>query len=253
MSPFDDQLDHQPTDAVVPVDNAPGPGHQLRAGEADGRLLAGPQGGQDPSRNAWWLMRVQGEFANAMEELDDLGPAIGIFGSARTPADSPVWASAHRMAQSLAGKGFAVITGAGPGVMEAANLGARRAGGRSVGLGIELPFETSMNPGVTMGISFRHFFTRKVMFLRSSQGFIVMPGGLGTFDELFEALTLVQTGKVAHFPVVLFGSAYWGGLVDWLRDIALAQGTISAADLDLFLVTDDEEQAVAHVTGATAG
>ena len=143
-----------------------------------------------------------------------------------------------------------MITGGGPGVMEAANKGASEAGGTSVGLGIELPFEASMNRWVNLGINFRYFFARKVMFLKYSQGFIVMPGGFGTFDELFEALTLAQTGKVLHFPVVLFGSSYWSGLVDWLRQTCLAEGYISESDLDMFLVTDDEAAAVAHVTSA---
>ncbi len=221
---------------------------QVQQTTTDQRLLAPEQDSSWTHADPWRVMRIQSEFVEGFGTLADLGPAISMFGSARTTPDSPLYASAQRMAAGLVAKQYAVITGGGPGVMEAANLGADEAGGTSVGLGIELPFETSMNTHVNLGINFRYFFARKVMFLKYAQGFIVMPGGFGTLDELFEALTLAQTGKVAHFPVVLFGSSYWHGLVEWLRDSALEGGYISPRDLDMFLVTDDEAEAVTHVT-----
>lgn len=243
-----------------PLDNAPGHGNhvvqgpvirrrgQKQATTTDQRLLAEQADTSWRHTDPWRTLRIQSEFVEGFGTLAELGPAISIFGSARTRPDSPMYAAAERMAASLVHQGYAVITGGGPGVMEAANKGADEAGGTSVGLGIELPFEASMNHHVNLGINFRYFFVRKVMFLKYAQGFIVMPGGLGTFDELFEALTLAQTGKVQHFPVVLFGTDYWCGLVDWLRNTALAEGYIGDGDLDMFLVTDDEAEAVAHVT-----
>ena len=159
-----------------------------------------------------------------------------------------MYRAAQAIGRGLAERGYAVITGGGPGIMEAANRGANRAGGVSVGLGIELPFETTMNPHVNLGINFRYFFARKVMFLKYSQGFVVMPGGYGTFDELFEALTLAQTGKVTSFPIVLFGSEYWRGLLDWLAAATLADTYISPDDLKMVLVTDDVREAIDHVT-----
>ncbi|MGO4956536.1 TIGR00730 family Rossman fold protein [Luteococcus sp. Sow4_B9] len=246
----------------APYDNAPGPGdrivqgpvvrrdHQGADSTTDQRLLAGGNDTSWAHSDPWRTMRIQSEFVEGFDALAELGPAISIFGSARTRPDSPHWAAAERMAAELVRRGHAVITGGGPGIMEAANKGADEAGGTSVGLGIELPFEASMNPHVNLGINFRYFFVRKVMFLKYAQGFIVMPGGLGTFDELFEALTLAQTGKVQDFPVVLFGSDYWTGLVGWLRERCLAEGYIHESDLDRFLVTDDEVQAVEHVLGA---
>ncbi|MEL4359088.1 MULTISPECIES: LOG family protein [unclassified Luteococcus] len=248
------------------VDNVPGQGNhvvqgsiirrrgQKQATTTDQRLLAGAGDTAWSHSDPWRTMRIQAEFVDGFGTLAELGPAISLFGSARTRPEHPMWGAAERMAAALVAAGYAVITGGGPGVMEAANKGADEAGGTSVGLGIELPFEASMNSHVNLGINFRYFFVRKVMFLKYAQGFIVMPGGLGTFDELFEALTLAQTGKVQHFPVVLFGVDYWRGLVDWLRDAALAEGYISPADLEMFLVTDDEQAAVAHVTaGRGAG
>lgn len=197
--------------------------------------------------DAWRVLRIQSEFVEGFGTLADLGPAISVFGSARTGEGTDEYALGVEIGRRLAEEGWAVITGGGPGAMESANRGADEAGGVSVGLGIELPFETGLNPWVGIGVDFRYFFARKVMFLKYAQGFIVMPGGFGTFDELFEALTLAQTGKVRHFPVVLFGRDYWGGLVDWLRERALADGYLSAADLDMFLVTDDEDEALRHV------
>ena len=199
----------------------------------------------------WRVLRIQAEFIDGFGALAELGPATCVFGSARTPSTSPLYAAAEQVGARLAAAGQAVITGGGPGIMEAANKGAAEAGGISVGLGIELPFETGLNPYVNLGINFRYFFARKTMFVKYAQGFVVMPGGFGTLDELFEALTLSQTRKVTSFPVVLFGTEYWRGLVDWLRTAPLEQGAISATDLDMFTLTDDLDEAVATVVGHT--
>lgn len=196
----------------------------------------------------WRVMRIQAEFVDGFGALADLGPAIGVFGSARTPRKHPLYEAATRIGKGLADAGYGTITGGGPGIMEAANKGATQAGGVSVGLGIELPFEQGLNKYVTLGINFRYFFARKVMFLKYSQGFIVMPGGFGTFDELFEAITLVQTRKVKSFPIVLYGSGFWRGVLDWLRETTLAEGYIGEADLALVRCTDDPDEAVALAT-----
>ncbi len=193
----------------------------------------------------WRVLRIQSEFVEGFGALAELGPAIGVFGSARTPVDHPHYAVAEEVGRKLVDAGFAVITGGGPGAMEGANKGACEAGGVSVGLGIELPFESGLNQWVDKGINFRYFFARKTMFVKYSQGFVVLPGGLGTLDELFEALTLVQTQKVTSFPIVLIGTAYWQGLIGWLRDTALAEGKINAKDLDMMVLTDDVDEAVA--------
>ncbi|MEZ5087571.1 MAG: TIGR00730 family Rossman fold protein [Tessaracoccus sp.] len=196
-------------------------------------------------RDPWRVLRIQAEFVEGFDALRNLPPAISIFGSARITPGTPMYDHAVHIGRRLAEEGFAVITGGGPGIMEAGNKGASEAGGTSVGLGIELPHEQGLNEYVNLGIDFRYFFARKMMFLKYSQGFIVMPGGFGTFDELFEALTLTQTGKVTHFPMVLFGTAYWGKLMEWLEDEVAGGGFISPADLDLLTVTDDMEEAVA--------
>ncbi len=192
----------------------------------------------------WRVLRIQTEFVEGFGTLAELGPAVSVFGSARTTPDHPHYAAAVRLGGELARAGLTVITGGGPGIMEAANKGAMEAGGESVGLGIELPFEQGINPYVTLGINFRYFFARKTMFVKYAQGFVVLPGGFGTFDELFEALVLVQTKKVTSFPVVLFGRAYWQGLIDWLSDAVLMEGYISASDLTLLKITDDVDEAV---------
>ncbi|HET9872435.1 MAG TPA: TIGR00730 family Rossman fold protein [Propionibacteriaceae bacterium] len=192
----------------------------------------------------WRVLRIQAEFVEGFGTLAELGPAVSVFGSARTQPDSPMYLAAQAVGTRLAKAGVAVITGGGPGIMAAANRGAAESGGVSVGLGIELPFEAGLNPYVNLGINFRYFFARKTMFVKYSQGFIVMPGGFGTFDELFEALTLVQTRKVTSFPVVLFGSAYWRGLVDWVGSSVLDEGNISPPDVDMLQVTDDVDEAV---------
>ena len=192
----------------------------------------------------WRVMRIQAEFIEGFGALAELGPAISVFGSARTGRDEPAYAAAEEVGRKLAEAGFAVITGGGPGVMEAANKGAGQAGGVSVGLGIELPFESGLNQYVDRGLNFRYFFARKTMFVKYAQGFIVLPGGFGTFDELFEALTLVQTQKVTSFPIVLIGTAYWSGLIDWIRATVLADGKVSERDLDMIRLTDDVDEAV---------
>jgi uncharacterized protein (TIGR00730 family) len=194
----------------------------------------------------WRVLRIQSEFVEGFGALSELGPAVAVFGSARTTPDDPMYEKAREVAEKLCGLGYAVITGGGPGAMEAANRGASECGGVSVGLGIELPHEQGLNEWVDLGINFRYFFVRKTMFVKYSQGYVVMPGGFGTLDELFEALTLSQTGKVTTFPIVLFGTAYWQGLVDWLRQTMLPDGKIKESDLDLLLLTDDVDEAVAH-------
>jgi uncharacterized protein (TIGR00730 family) len=200
----------------------------------------------------WRVLRIQSEFIDGFGTLAELGPAVSVFGSARSQPDSADYAAARDLGARLVGAGLAVITGGGPGVMEAANRGAAEAGGTSVGLGIELPYESGLNPYVNLGINFRYFFARKTMFVKYAQGFVVMPGGFGTLDELFESLTLVQTRKVTSFPVVLFGRSYWTGLLDWLRTTAVAHGCISEADLTLFTITDDLAEAVAAVASPSA-
>jgi uncharacterized protein (TIGR00730 family) len=192
----------------------------------------------------WRVLRIQTEFVEGFGTLAELGPAVSVFGSARTQRDHPRYATAVRLGGELAKAGLTVITGGGPGIMEAANKGAAEAGGVSVGLGIELPFEQGINSYVTLGINFRYFFARKTMFVKYAQGFVVLPGGFGTFDELFEALVLVQTHKVTSFPVVLFGRGYWQGLIDWMAESVLAEGCISASDLELIKLTDDVDEVV---------
>ena len=225
----------------------------LRGGEPDPRL----QGTTTDARlldrrgptawvhtDPWRVLRIQSEFVEGFGLLSELPRAVSVFGSARTPQDSPHYASGVAIGAALAEAGYAVITGGGPGTMEAANRGASEAGGLSVGLGIELPFEQELNEWVDVGIAFRYFFVRKTMFVKYAQAFVILPGGFGTLDELFEALTLVQTRKVTRFPVVLFGSQYWSGLIDWLRTTMVPAATIRDTDLDLFTVTDDVDEVV---------
>ncbi|MGC3952932.1 MAG: TIGR00730 family Rossman fold protein [Propionicimonas sp.] len=196
----------------------------------------------------WRVLRIQAEFVDGFGTLAGLGPAISVFGSARTSRKHRYYRDAVEIGRLLAEAGFTTITGGGPGIMEAANKGAFTAGGPSVGLGIELPFEQGINKYVSLGINFRYFFARKVMFLKYSQGFIVMPGGFGTFDELYEAATLVQTGKVRSFPIVLYGSEFWSGMLDWLRGTMLEHGYIAERDLELLQVADDPAEAVRLAT-----
>ncbi|GAB2724992.1 TIGR00730 family Rossman fold protein [Streptomyces bullii] len=221
---------------------------QVTASTTDQRLLDAGGPSDWVHTDPWRVLRIQSEFIEGFGTLAELPPAISVFGSARTPRDSAEYEAGVRLGRGLVDAGFAVITGGGPGAMEAANKGACEASGISVGLGIELPFEQGLNPYVDIGLNFRYFFVRKMMFVKYAQGFVVLPGGLGTLDELFEALTLVQTQKVTRFPIVLFGTAYWGGLVDWLRDTVIGQGKASEHDLLLFHVTDDVDEAVALVS-----
>jgi uncharacterized protein (TIGR00730 family) len=200
----------------------------------------------------WRVLRIQSEFVEGFGLLAELPRAVSVFGSARTPREHPHYAAGVEIGAALARAGYAVITGGGPGAMEAANRGASEAGGLSVGLGIELPFEQELNEWVDVGISFRYFFVRKTMFVKYAQAFVILPGGFGTLDELFEALTLVQTRKVTRFPVILYGAEYWSGLVDWIRATMIPQGTISEGDLDLFTVTDDIDVAIAEIQAADA-
>jgi uncharacterized protein (TIGR00730 family) len=190
------------------------------------------------------IERVKRELETGFRELGGIGPAVSIFGSARVDEQDSAYEQARRTAQMLGGAGFAVITGGGPGIMEAANRGARDAGTRSVGLNIELPFEQETNPYVDLALPFHHFYTRKVMFVRYACAFVVLPGGFGTLDELFEALTLIQTGKIRHFPVVLMDRSYWRGLIDWTRERLLAEGKIAPQDLDLMRTSDDPAEVV---------
>ena len=200
----------------------------------------------------WRVLRIQSEFVEGFGLLAELPRAVSVFGSARTPRDHPHYAAGVAIGAALAQAGYAVITGGGPGAMEAANRGASEAGGLSVGLGIELPFEQSLNEWVDLGLEFRYFFARKTMFVKYAQAFVILPGGFGTLDELFEALTLVQTRKVTRFPVILFGTEYWSGLIGWIRTTLAATGTINAADLDLITVTDDIGEVMAVIQAADA-
>ena len=218
--------------------------NQIDQGTTDQRLLDSRGQTDWVHTDPWRVQRITAEFVEGFGAFAELGPAIAVFGSARTPVDSPWYAAGEVAGRRLVEEGFAVITGGGPGAMEAANKGASEAGGVSVGLGIELPWESGLNEWVDVGVNFRYFFARKTMFVKNSQGFIVFPGGVGTLDELFEALTLVQTGKITDFPIVLVGSSYWRGLLDWLRETSFANGTISEIDLDRLILTDDVDEAV---------
>jgi hypothetical protein len=196
------------------------------------------------------LQRIQAELAMGFDALAKVGAAVSIFGSARTPEDHPEYELARTVARTLGEAGFAIITGGGPGIMAAANRGARDSGAHSIGLNIDLPFEASMNTYVDLPLQFHYFFTRKVMFVRYASSFVVFPGGFGTLDELFEALTLIQTGKIRYFPVLLVGTAYWQGLVDWIRERLAGEGKISPGDLDLFQVTDEPARVLEVVRSA---
>ncbi len=217
---------------------------QFSTSTTDQRLLDSRGPSDWVHTDPWRVLRIQSEFVEGFGALAELGPAVSVFGSARTARDAPEYALGEELGRRLADSGFAVVTGGGPGTMEAVNKGACESGGVSVGLGIELPFESGFNEYVDMGVNFRYFFARKTMFVKYAQGFVVLPGGFGTFDELFEALTLVQTRKVTSFPIVLLGHGYWAGLVEWVRGTVLTHGNVSAGDLDMFHVTDHVEEAV---------
>jgi len=208
------------------------------AGTADERFLRrvrAPFTDTDP----WRVLRITSEFVEGFDALAEVGQAVSVFGSARVEEGTPLYETARALGRHLADAGFAVITGGGPGVMAAANRGCHEAGGFSIGCNIELPHEQWLNPWVDLGVEFRYFFARKTMFVKYADGFVILPGGFGTLDEFFEALTLIQTGKIQHFPVFLVGTEYWSGLLDWLRTTALAAGMVNEGDLSLLRVTDD--------------
>lgn len=200
--------------------------------------------------DTWRVMRIMGEFIEGFDNLAQVERGVSIFGSARTAPDDPQYANAQEVARLLAEAGFSIITGAGPGIMEAANKGAKQGGGRSIGCNIELPFEQGANPYVDTLVNFRYFFVRKTMFIKYSSAFIIFPGGFGTLDEAFEALTLIQTGKIYQFPVILFGRHYWAGLIRWLQSRVLVERKISPGDMDLMLLTDDPAEAAHAVIEA---
>ncbi|WRS29151.1 TIGR00730 family Rossman fold protein [Actinomycetaceae bacterium MB13-C1-2] len=216
-------------------------GKQIPTDTADSALL------QSRSSDPWRVMRIQSEFVEGFGSLSNIVNAVSVFGSARTKPGTKDYQVAEEIGRLIAERGFSVVTGGGPGIMEAANKGAYKAGGVSVGLGIELPFEQGMNQWVDLGINFRYFFVRKVMFVRYARGFIVLPGGFGTLDELFEAMTLVQTRKIERFPIVLVDSEFWAPLLEWLRTSLVQRGLIDAADLNIVKVVDTPEEAVEAV------
>jgi uncharacterized protein (TIGR00730 family) len=217
-------------------------------GTEDQRLLRGGPAIRFQDTDTWRTLRIMGEFVEGFDALADIGPAVSIFGSARIGRRNRYYGAARRLAAALAKQGFAIITGGGPGIMEAANRGAQEGGGLSIGCNIELPFEQGLNEYVDLGMEFRYFFVRKVMFVKYASGFVIFPGGFGTLDELFEALTLIQTGKVEHFPVVLYGTDYWQGMMEWIRDKPLFEEKISLEDLDLVTVTSDIDEACEVMT-----
>jgi uncharacterized protein (TIGR00730 family) len=217
-------------------------------GTEDQKLLRGGPPARFQDTDTWRTLRIMGEFVEGFDALADIGPAVSIFGSARIGRRNRYYGAARRLAAALAKKGFAIITGGGPGIMEAANRGAQEAGGLSIGCNIELPFEQGLNEYVDLGMEFRYFFVRKVMFVKYANGFVIFPGGFGTLDELFEALTLIQTGKVEHFPVVLYGTDYWQGMMEWIREKPLYEEKISPADLDLVTITSDIDEACEAMT-----
>jgi uncharacterized protein (TIGR00730 family) len=198
---------------------------------------------RNKANDAWQILRIQGEFTKGFDTFSELGPCISVFGSARTVVGSKWYEEARKFGALISREGFGVITGGGPGIMQGANQGAKEVGGKSIGIGIELPFEAGMNPYVDLGVECRYFFTRKVMFLKYSQGFVVFPGGLGTLDEFFEAVTLAQCGHNIKYPIVLVGKEYWSGIVEWIKDVAVENGMVSEKDLNLFRIVDTAEEA----------
>ena len=226
---------------------------QIPATTTDQRLLDRRGPSDWVHADPWRVMRIQAEFVEGFGLLAELGIAVSVFGSARSKPGTPEYELATDIAAGLAKAGYAIITGGGPGIMEAANKGAAAANGVSVGLGIELPMEAGLNEYVNVGVEFRYFFVRKTIFIKYSQAFVVLPGGFGTMDELFEALTLVATGKITKFPIVLVGTEYWSGLLDWLKVTMLADGKIGAAELALLHVADDPDEIVKIVTDAHEG
>ncbi|MGH9420227.1 MAG: TIGR00730 family Rossman fold protein [Thermoanaerobaculia bacterium] len=238
------------TDKPRPVDDA------IRSDSLvteDEKLLQQPAPGIDFTRtDPWRVLRITGEIIEGFDTLANVHKGVTIFGSARTSPEDPMYKAAEEVARLLAEAGFSIITGAGPGIMEAGNKGAHLAGGRSIGCNIELPFEQGANPYVDTLVRFRYFFVRKTMFIKYSVAFIIFPGGFGTLDELFEAITLIQTGKIYQFPVILFGRHYWAGLLRWLQTRVLAEKKISPGDIDLMILTDDPAEAAHAVINAYA-
>jgi uncharacterized protein (TIGR00730 family) len=247
MKPYDtkDGRTPAPPPAQPPVPVAEFQNPKGQATE-DERLLSRVRE-PETTTDSWRVFRIMGEFVEGFDTLARIGPAVSVFGSARTEPGNPYYEAAQETGRLLVDNGFAVITGGGPGIMEAANKGAVDAGGDSVGCNIELPFEQGMNEYVRIAVNFRYFFVRKTMFVKYAEGFIIFPGGFGTMDELFESLTLIQTGKVRNFPVVLFGRSYWQGMLEWLKGVMLAGGNIHAADLDLLVTTDSPAEAVSVI------
>jgi uncharacterized protein (TIGR00730 family) len=227
-----------------------GRGKQIPGTTQDEKLLESPRPDEFTHTDPWRVFRIMGEFVEGFDELATLSRGIAIFGSARTKPDDPDYQAAQETGALLAAQGFAVITGGGPGIMEAANRGAFEAGGLSIGCNIELPFEQKANPYQTLSLTFKYFFVRKMMFVKYSLAFVIFPGGFGTFDELFEALTLIQTKKIRNFPIVLFGSHYWSGMLDWIRAVVLPGGKISEHDMDIFHITDSPAEVVEIVNRA---
>jgi len=228
-------------------------GKQIPATTTDQRLLDRRGQSDWVHTDPWRVMRIQAEFVEGFGLLAELGIAVSIFGSARTKPETTEYALAEEIARGLVKTGYAIITGGGPGIMEAANKGANEAGGMSVGLGIELPMESGLNDYVNVGVEFRYFFVRKTVFVKYSQAFVVLPGGYGTLDELFEAVTLVATGKITRFPIVLVGSEYWGGLLDWIKQRVMADGKIHPEELDLIQIADTAADAIKIIKKAHAG
>lgn len=232
-----------------------GPGPRPSKGRPEGsttdqRLLDNRGDSNWVHSDTWRVLKIQAEFVEGFNDLAEVGPAISVFGSARIPDTHPAYDIGVRVGAALAEAGFAVITGGGPGAMEAANKGAMEAGGESIGLGIELPWEAKLNDYVGFGLNFRYFFVRKMMFVKYSQGYVVLPGGLGTLDELFEAMTLAQTLKITQFPIVLMGVEHWQGLIDWMQGSMLEDARIKQTDLDMLTLTDDVDEAVALMVAA---
>jgi len=223
----------------------------VHARTEDERLLSPRHRPAFLDSDPWRSLRILAEFVEGFDALAAVGKAVTIFGSARIPEGDPYYIQARELGANLAREGFAVITGGGPGIMEAANRGCHEAGGLSIGCNIELPHEQSVNAYVDLGVEFRYFFARKTMFVKYADGFAIFPGGFGTLDELFESLTLIQTGKIRHFPVVLVGKEYWAGLLDWIRQQAVGHGAVSPEDLDLIQVTDDMKEACTWLTAAS--
>jgi uncharacterized protein (TIGR00730 family) len=237
---------HDPASLQTPRFRSPRLSRAARTGTPteDEKLLRSPCPEAMPftQTDPWRVMRITGEFVEGFEALAEIGPAVTIFGGARLPETDPVYQAARAVTKLLGEAGFTIITGGGPGVMEAGNRGAREAGAQSVGLNIELPFEQHVNPYIDLPIEFHYFFIRKMMFVKYAQAFVIFPGGIGTMDELFESLVLIQTGKVRNFPVILYGTDFWSGLIEWMRKRMLAEGKVSPHDLELMVTSDSPEE-----------